>query len=202
LGTAGYLVRITTSIAATAVAVLALTLTGCGGDDGDGKSALPAKEDKSASQSEDTGKPTPSGTGESGDMKSSSPTPTPSRTPAKTVTTAPSRTTTSASSKAPVPSRTSAAPPTTSGQLASAQGTWYFRIRDTNGDLLTLRINGTSMALTGPDKTCPGTLTSSMAASFSCAGKTLNGTARVSGQTLSLSWTDGGTDQFSRTKPA
>ncbi|WP_211303272.1 hypothetical protein, partial [Streptomyces milbemycinicus] len=104
--------------------------------------------------------------------------------------------------KAPVPSRTSAAPPTTSGQLASAQGTWYFRMRDANGNLLTLRINGTSMALTGPDKTCPGTLTSSMAASFSCAGKTLNGTARVSGQTLSLSWTDGTTDQFSRTKPA
>ncbi|MGO4417926.1 hypothetical protein AB4Z54_03925 [Streptomyces sp. MCAF7] len=192
--------RITTSIAATAVAVLALTLTGCGGDD-DGKSALPTKDDTGSSQSEKPGKPTPSGTGASGDMKSASPTPTPSRTPGKS-TPVPSRTTTSAPTKAPVPSRTSAAPPTTSGQLASAQGTWYFRLRDANNNLLTLRINGTSMALTGPDKTCPGTLTSSMAASFSCAGKTLNGTARVSGQALSLSWTDGTTDQFSRTKPA
>ncbi|NUS81260.1 MAG: hypothetical protein HOY75_00520 [Streptomyces sp.] len=194
--------RITTSIAATAVAVLALTLTGCGGDD-DGKSALPAKGDTGTSRPEKTGKPSPSGTGASGDMKSPSPTPTPtsSKTPGKS-TPVPSRTTTSAPTKAPVPSRTSTAPPTASGQLASAQGTWYFRIRDANGNLLTLRINGTSMALTGPDKTCPGTLSSSMAASFSCAGKTLNGTARVSGQTLSLRWTDGTTDQFSRTKPA
>ncbi|MDT0549474.1 MULTISPECIES: hypothetical protein [Streptomyces] len=190
--------RITTSIAATAVAVLALTLTGCG-DDGDGKSAAPTKDDKGASQSTDAGKPTPSGTGGSGNMKSSSPTP--SKTPGKTATPLPGRSTTSAPTKAPVPSRTSVAPPTASGQLASAQGTWYFRMRDANGNLLTLRVNGTSMALTGPDKTCPGTLTSAMAASFTCAGKTLNGTARVSGRTLSLTWTDGTTDQFSRTKP-
>ncbi|MER7791387.1 hypothetical protein [Streptomyces sp. NPDC097640] len=197
--------RITTSIAATALAVLALTLTGCGSDDGDGKSAAPAKEDKSASQAEETGKPTPSGTGESDDMKSADPTATPSRSkaPGKTVTPVPSRTT-SAPSKAPVPSRTSVAPPTASGQLASIQGTWYYRVRDNKGGLITMRINGATFVVSGNEGTCTGTISASMTASFTCKGQTLHGTGQVSngGQTLTLTWNNGTPDRFNRTKPA
>ncbi|MFD8382815.1 hypothetical protein ACFV2X_30610 [Streptomyces sp. NPDC059679] len=195
--------RITTSIAATAVAVLALTLTGCGGDDGDGKSALPAKDDTGTSQSEKTGKPSPSGTNASGDMKSSSPTPTPSRTPAKS-TPVPSRTTTSAPTKAPVPSRTSAAPPTTPSKLASVQGNWYYPVRDASGNVITLRISGTSMSASGNKGTCSGTINASMAVTFSCQGETTNGTAQLSngGQTITFNWSSGNPDRFVRTKPA
>ncbi|MDX3232614.1 hypothetical protein [Streptomyces sp. ME19-01-6] len=196
--------RITTSIAATAVAVLALTLTGCGSD-GDGTSAAPAKDDKGASQSKATGKPAASGTGASGDMKSSSPTATPSRSkaPSKTAAPVPSRTT-SAPAKAPVPSRTTAAPPATPSKLASVQGTWYYPVRDSSGNVITLRISGTSMSANGNKGTCSGTINASMAATFTCGGESTNGTAQVSngGQTLTFNWSEGNPDVFVRTKPA
>ncbi|MES4906803.1 MULTISPECIES: hypothetical protein [unclassified Streptomyces] len=196
--------RITTSIAAGAVTVLALTLTGCGGDDGGGKTAAPAKDDKGASRSEDTAKPSPSGTGASGDMKSSSPTATPSRTPSRTATPAPSRSTTSAPTKAPVPRRTTAAPPTAPSQLSRVQGTWYYPMRDANGNLITLRISGTSMSASGNKGTCSGTISASMATSFTCGGETTSGTAQLSdgGQTITFNWSSGNPDRFVRAKPA
>ncbi|MEU9790842.1 hypothetical protein AB0E27_09440 [Streptomyces sparsogenes] len=196
--------RITNSIAATAVAVLAVTLTGCG-DDGDSESAAPAKDDKAAARAEDAGRSTPSASGDSGDMKSSRPTPTPSRSkaPSRTATPAPSRTT-SAPSKAPAPSRTTVAPPATPSRLSRVQGAWYYPMRDANGNLITLRINGSSMTAGGNKGTCSGTISASMAATFTCQGATTSGTARLSdgGQTLTFNWSDGNPDRFVRAKPA
>ncbi|GAA2333335.1 hypothetical protein [Streptomyces cuspidosporus] len=197
--------RITNSIAATAVAVLAFTLTGCGDDGDDSKSAAPTKDDKATTRAEDAGRSTPSAGGDSGDMKSSRPTPTPSRAkaPSGTATPAPSRTT-SAPSKAPAPSRTTAAPPTTSSQLSRVQGAWYYPMRDANGNLITLRISGTSMSASGNKGTCSGTISASMAATFTCQGATTSGTARLSdgGRTLTFNWSDGNPDRFVRAKPA
>ncbi|MEU1790793.1 hypothetical protein ABZ553_33950 [Streptomyces sparsogenes] len=199
--------RITNSIAATAVAVLALTLTGCGGDGDGDNSAASAKDDKAAGRSKDAGGPTPSGAEETGDMKSASPTATasPSRgkAPSRAATPAPSRTT-SAPAKAPAPSRTTAAPPTAPSRLSQVQGAWYYPMRDANGNLITLRISGSSMTASGNKGTCSGTISASMAVTFTCQGATTNGTARLSdgGQTLTFNWSDGNPDRFVRAKPA
>ncbi|MBC3983742.1 hypothetical protein H8N01_14520 [Streptomyces sp. AC536] len=165
--------------AAAAVAALALTLTGCG-DDGDDGGSLFGKPDKGGNQAigggEGTGGdeikiPGPDSTGLIGGSSSTG---------------------------------TSGSTGSTGGSDASsAQGLWYTTERTDSGQVGILSVSGSAFVMRMGTMTCSGTSDDQMNVNATCQGETMTGKAAISegGQKLTITWSDSGTDEFSRQMP-
>ncbi|GAA4673089.1 hypothetical protein [Streptomyces youssoufiensis] len=165
--------------AAAAVAALALTLTGCG-DDGDDGGSLFGKPDKGGNQviggGEGTGGdeikiPGPDSTGLNGGSSSTG---------------------TSGSSGS-----------TGGSDASSAQGLWYTTERTDSGQVGILSVSGSAFVMRMGTMTCSGTSDDQMNVNATCQGETMTGKAALSegGQKLTITWSDSGTDEFSRQMP-
>ncbi|MFE2441102.1 hypothetical protein ACH4TQ_00830 [Streptomyces sp. NPDC021218] len=189
--------------ATVAVAVLALALTGCGKDDDKGAQSSGTSDKTAAAQKGDgaergTASATPTG---------ASPSPSRTKPAAKSPGASPSspRATRTADGVPPAPRRTApktrAPAPTRAGAPASVQGTWYSEVRDPNGKPLVMTVTGGSLTVGYQGKSCPGTISASMAVSMTCQGETISGgTAVVSGdgQSLTINWPQGKPDRYVR----
>ncbi|MFE2180903.1 hypothetical protein [Streptomyces sp. NPDC059455] len=185
-----------------AVAVLALALTGCGKDDDKGAQSSGASDKTASAQKADDAE---RGTASAAPTSAS---PSPSRTkPAKSPSASPSspRATRTADGTTPAPRRTTpktqAPAPTRAGAPASVQGTWYSTVRDPNGKPLVMTVSGGSLSVGYQGKSCPGTISASMAVTMSCQGETISGGHAVvsgDGQSLTVNWPQGNPDRYVR----
>ncbi|MFT2014444.1 hypothetical protein ACMA1D_01150 [Streptomyces sp. 796.1] len=171
----------TTIAAAAVVAALALTLTGCG-DDGDSDgSSLFGKPDKGGSQA--IGGNTGGATG--GDEI---------KIPG------PNSTGLIGGSNS---TGTSGSTGGGSGDASKAQGIWYTTKRTSSGQVGILSVSGSAFAMRMGTMTCSGTATEDMSVNANCQGDSMTGKAALSDgdQKLTITWDNGGSEEFSRQMP-
>ncbi|WP_209446400.1 hypothetical protein, partial [Streptomyces sp. MZ04] len=110
----------------------------------------------------------------------------------------------------PTPTRTATpkpAPPS-KPSAGGVQGTWYHIVRAQDGKEMVLTISGTSLTMRAGEKSCSGTISSSMAMTVDCGGGDMSTTGKAvatgsgTAQKLACTWADGSTDRFARTRPA
>ncbi|WP_157856942.1 hypothetical protein [Streptomyces sp. PRh5] len=67
-------------------------------------------------------------------------------------------------------------------------------MRDPNGDAIVMTVPGSSLSVGYQGKSCPGTISASMAVTMACQGEALSGGHAVAsgdGQSLTVDWPQG-----------